>query len=134
MSVSPSVEHACHGRLDLFDQLAEAGDQAGEAELDRPHVENFGDQRVARLCATDGHRAGGAVHALEVDRCDEVVLRGDLAGEAVVGLERDRLAGIDLERGLEVGPEGPDDLVTADPVADRGRHQARSGATVSSST
>ena len=35
-----------------------------------------------------------------------------------------RRAGLDLEHRLEVGPERPDDLVTADPVVDRDRHYA----------
>ena len=58
---------------------------------------------------------------------DEVVLRRDLPGEAVVRLEGDRRAGLDLEHRLEVGPERPDDLVTADPVVDRNGHLRRRG-------
>src|SRR4029077_13255404 len=127
-------------RLDLVDQLAEAGDQAGEPDFDRAHVDDLGDERVARLGALDRDRAGRAVDLVEVDLGDEVVLRGDLPGEAVVRLERDRRAGLDLEDRLEVGPERPDDLVTADPVVDRDCHYAGapagavSGVIVSSST
>ena len=134
------AEHARDRRLDLLDQLSEAGDQAGEAHLDRPDVQDLRDQRITRFRAPHGDGAGCAVDAIEVDRRDEVVLRRDLSGEAVVRLERDGLAGIDLEHRLELGPECPDDLIATDPVADRGRHHAGptagdvSGATVSSST
>jgi hypothetical protein len=45
ISIQPSSTRNMRvtGRLDLLDQLAEARDQAGEAELDRPHVEDLGD-------------------------------------------------------------------------------------------
>jgi hypothetical protein len=127
-------EHPRHRRLDVLDQLAETRDQARETELDRPHVEDLRDEGVPGLGSAHGHRTGRAVHALEVDLGDEVVLGRDLPREAVVRLEGDRLTGIDFEHGFEVRAEGPDDLVPPDAVADRGRHQARSGATVSSST
>ncbi len=39
-------------------------------------------------------------------------------------LERDDLARIDLEHGLEVGPERPDDVVPADPMCGGGRHRS----------
>ena len=40
----------------------------------------------------------------------------DLPGEAVVRLEGDDVARLDLEDGLEIGAEGPDHLVTREPV------------------
>ena len=129
--VDPPVldaEQSCHGRFDLVDQLPEAGDQAGEAELDRPHVQDLGDERVTRLGALDGDGARGAVHTIEVDLRDEVVLRGDLPGEAVVRLETNDCTGLDLQDGLQVRPEGPDDLVAGDDVVDgRDCHLHRSG-------
>src|SRR5581483_6080557 len=67
---------------------------------------------VARLCAPHRDRAGRAVEAREVDLGDEVVLAPDLAREAVVRLEGDDVAGLDLQHRLEVGPERPDHLVT----------------------
>ena len=39
-------------------------------------------------------------------------LARDLAGEAVVRLEGDDVARLDLENGLEIGAEGPDHLIT----------------------
>src|SRR2546421_8056845 len=99
-------------RAHLVDQLPEARDERRDAPLDRLHLEDLGDQRVARLRALHGHGPGGAVDSFQVDLRDEVVLGADLAREAVVRLEDDRLAGLDLEHRLEVGPERPDHLVT----------------------
>src|SRR5882757_4317219 len=48
--------------------------------------------RVAGLGALHRHRPGRAVDAREVDLGDEVALTSDLAREAVVRLERDRVA------------------------------------------
>ena len=98
-------------RLHLLDQLPEAGDQRRDAPLDRPHVEELHDERVAGLGALDGDGPGRAVDPLEVDLGDEVVLAADLAGEAVVRLEGDGVARLDLEHGLEIRAERPDDLV-----------------------
>ena len=125
--------------LHSVDQLPEAGDQCRDAPLDRAHVEDLRDQGVARLGSAHRDGAGRAVDPLEVDVRDESVLRPDLAGEAVVRLERDRLARFDLEHGLEVGAERPDHLVAAEAVSRRDGHHAGSatavaGATVSSST
>ena len=47
---------------------------------------------------------------------DEIVLAPDLPREAVVRLERDDVAGLDLEHRLEIGAEGPDHLVTREPM------------------
>src|SRR5262249_13729647 len=97
------------------------------------HVEDLRHQRDARLGAAHGDRPRGAVDPLEVDLGDEVVLAADLAGEAVVRLEGDGVAGLDLEDGLEGGPERPDHLVARPPVPGSGRHQAsgRNGGSVS---
>ena len=89
-----------------------------------PHVEDLGDERVARLGAPHGDRPGRAVDPREVDLGDEVVLAADLAGEAVVRLERDDVAGLDLQHRLEVRPERPDDLVARDSVL---RHRQSPG-------
>ena len=105
------LEQPRQRRLHLVDQLAEAGDERRDAPLDRAHVEDLGDERVARLGALDRDRAGGAVDPREVDLGDEVVLAPDLAGEAVVRLEGDDVAGLDLEHRLEIRAERPDDLI-----------------------
>src|SRR4029079_2104778 len=89
--------------------------------LDRPHVEDLGHERVARLGALDRDGTGRAVDPREVDLGHEVVLAPDLAGEAVVRLEGDDVAGLDLQHGPEVGPERPDDVATWDSVL---RHRA----------
>ena len=62
------------------------------------------DERVAGLGAAHGDRPGRRVDALEVDRRHEIGLGLDLPGEAVVRLERDDRARLDLEHGLHVGP------------------------------
>ena len=111
------MEEARERRANLVDQLPEAGDERRDAPLDRAHVEDLGDERVARLGAPHGHRARGAVDPREVDFGDEVVLAPDLAGEAVVRLEGDDVAGFDLEHRDEVGAERPDDLVPGDAVS-----------------
>ena len=105
------LEQPRHRRLHLVDQLAEAGDQRRDAPLDRAHVEDLGDQRVARLGALDGDRPGRAVDPREVDLGDEVVLAPDLAGEAVVRLERDRVARLDLR--APAARSGPNDQITS---------------------
>ena len=105
-------------RPHLVDQLPVAGDQRRDAPLDRLDREELDDERVARLGARDGDGPGGAVDAVEVDLRDEVVLGADLPAEAVVRLEADDGAGLDLEHRLEVGPERPDDLVARDDVVD----------------
>jgi len=99
-------------RLHLLDELAEAGDERRDAPLDRAHVEDLHHERVAGLCPSNRDRAGRAVDPREVDLGHEVVLAPDLPGEAVVRLEGDHVAGLDLQHGLEVGPERPDHLVT----------------------
>ena len=104
------------GACDEPAQLPEAGNQRRDAPLDRPHVEDLRHERVARLGAAHGHRPGGAVDATEVDVGDEVGFALDLPGEAVVRLEGDDVARLDLEDGLEIGAEGPDHLVTREPV------------------
>ena len=88
--VAVDLEHLCHRRAHLADQLAEPGDDRRDAAGDRLHVDDFDDQRVTGLCAADRHWARGAVHALEVDLGDEVALTLDLAGEAVVSSRRSR--------------------------------------------
>ena len=113
------------GDLDLVDQLAEAGDQRRRSPTSTG--------RTSRISATSESpgsaplTATGPVALLTRSKSISVTRsssRGDLPGEAVVRLERDRRAGLDLEHRLEVGPERPDDLVTADPVVDRDRHYA----------
>jgi hypothetical protein len=99
-------------RANLVDQLAEAGDQGGDAPLDWADVEDLHDERVAGLRAANGDRAGRTVDPRQVDLRHEVVLASDLAGEAVVRLEDDGVAGLDLEDRLEIGSERPDHLVT----------------------
>ncbi len=106
------LEEAGQRRLHLLDELTEPGDERGDAPLDRAHVEDFRDERVAGLGALHGDRAGRAVDPREVDLGHEVVLAPDLPGEAVVRLEGDDVAGLDLQHGLEAGPERPDHLVT----------------------
>ena len=69
------LEHLRHRRLHQPAQLPEAGNQRRDAPLDRPHVEDLGHERVARLGAAHGHRPGGAVDPPEVDVGDEVCLR-----------------------------------------------------------
>src|SRR5215203_7269118 len=71
-----------------------------------------------------GDWAGCAVDALEVDPGHEVVLGGDLPGEAVVGLEANDGAGLDLEHRLQVRAERPDDLVSPDDVVGRDCHRS----------
>ena len=70
--------------------------------------------RTSRISATSEspgsapRTATGPVALLirdEVDLGDEVVLAADLAREAVVRLEGDDVAGLDLEHRLEVRPE-----------------------------
>ena len=116
------LEHPRQRLLHLVDQLPEARDQRRHAPLDRTDVEDLGDERVAGLRALHRHRPGRAVDPRHVDPGDEVVLAADLPGEAVVRLERDRLAGLDLQHRDEVGPEGPDHLVPGDPMVRRDRH------------
>ena len=87
----------------------------------------------------DRDRAGRAVDPLEVDAGDQVLLAPDLAREAVVRLQADDRAGLDLEHGLEVRAERPDDLVAADELLRGGGHRycpacVGAAATVSSST
>ncbi len=103
-------------RLHLLDQLSEAGDEGGDAPLDRAHVEDLDDERVAGLGAADGDRPCRAVDPGHVDLGDEVVLAADLARETVVRLEGDDIAGPDLQHRLEIGPERPDHLATRESV------------------
>jgi hypothetical protein len=116
------VEEACQRLLHVVDQLPEAGDERRDAPLDRPHVEDLGDERVARLRAAHRDRPRGAVDPRQVDLRHEVALAADLPGEAVVRLEGDRVAGLDLQHGPEVGPERPDHLVTLQAMV---RHRVR---------
>ena len=101
----PHLEHLGDGRLDEPAQLPEAGDQRRDAPLDRPHVEDLRHERVTGLGAAHRHRPRGAVDATEVDVGDEVGFALDLPREAVVRLEGDDVAGLDLEDGLEIGPK-----------------------------
>src|SRR5689334_10276044 len=110
-------------RLNLADQLPEAGDDRRDALVDGLDREELRHERVAGLRAFDPNRAGGAVHARHVDRRHEVVLARDLAREAVVRLERDDVARLDLEHRLEVGAKSPNDLVPGDSLPGRGSHQ-----------
>src|SRR5207248_3126646 len=121
-----------------------AGDlDAGEADLavahrrvhvaDREHAPGAAHGEVD-LGALAGDRGGGAVDPPEVDLGNELVPAPDLAGEAVVRLERDRVAGLHRQNRLELGPEGPDDLVAGDPVHQAGSTTGGIAATVSSST
>ena len=71
-------------------------------------LEQLDDERVAGLGAAHEDRARRGVDALEVERREEIRLGRDLPGEAVVRLERDDLAGIDLEHRRQVGRERPD--------------------------
>ncbi len=112
-------------RLHLIDQLPDAGDERCKAAFLRPDLEQLHDQRVARLRPSDRDRPGRGVDPLEVDLRDEIGLALDLAREAVVRLEGHDRAGLDLEHGLQVGAERPDDLVTTDPMLRAGRHQWR---------
>jgi hypothetical protein len=66
------------------------------------------------------------IWSFEVDVGDEIVLAADLAGEAVVRLERDRVARVDLEHRLELGPERPDDRVAGEPVVHAGAESVSS--------
>jgi hypothetical protein len=141
ISPSRTSKSRVSGACTCVDQLAEAGDQRRDAPLDRPHVEDLGHERVARLGPSHRDRPGRAVDPLEVDLRDEVVLAADLAREAVVRLEGNGLAGVDLQHGLEVRAERPDHLVAREPVGGGDGHHASgrnagaaSGATVSSST
>ena len=109
--VALDAEDLCERRADLLDQLAHPGDEGREASLVRSHLEELDDERVAGLGAADRDRARGAVDAFEVDLRDEIGLRPDLPGEAVVRLERDHLARLDLEHGVDVRAERPDRLV-----------------------
>ena len=104
------------GACTLSLELAEAGDQRCDAPLDRADVEDLGDQRVAGLGAADGHGPGGAVDPVEVDVRDQILLAPDLPREAVVRLEGDHVAGVDLQHRVEVGAERPDHLVARDAV------------------
>jgi hypothetical protein len=112
------LEQARQRRLHLVDQLAEAGDERGDAPVDRADIEDVDDERVARLGTEHGHRSGGAVHLLEVDLGDQVLLAADLAAEAVVRLEPDGRSGLDLEHGVELGPESPDHVLLGNDVVD----------------
>src|SRR5207249_5940669 len=79
-------------------------------------------QRVPGLCAANRHRAGGAVHTLEVDLGDEVALALDLACEAVVRLEGQYGPGLDLQRRVHFGAKAPDDLVARHDVGVHSGH------------
>src|SRR4029453_11312657 len=70
----------------------------------------------------DRHRAGGAVHAFEVDLGDEVALALDLAGEAVIRLEGHDTPGLDLQRRVHLGAKAPDDLVARHDVGVHSGH------------
>ena len=92
-------------------RAAEAGDQRRDAPL-------IG--RTSRISATSESPGSGASDrdgpvALLIRRrsisVDEIVLAADLAREAVVRLERDDVAGLDLQHRLEVRPERPDHFV-----------------------
>ena len=112
------------GERTCVDQLSELRNDRREAAGAGADLEQLDDERVARLGAAHRDRPGGAVHAREVDVADEIVLRLDLPGEAVVRLEADGRPGLDLEHRLEVGPEAPDHLVAGDDVIDGDcRHQ-----------
>ena len=125
-TVSPSTSKTnVTGDSTSCDQLPELGDDRREAARPRAHVEQLDDERVARLGAAHRDRPRRAVHAREVDRRDEVFLRRDLTGEAVVRLERDDGARLDLEHGLEVRPEAPDHVVARDAVLGCDRHRRR---------
>src|SRR5262249_23514391 len=113
-------EELRQGRAHLPDQLAHLRDDRRHADLDRLHLQDLDDQRVAGLGASHGNRSGGAVHPFEVDAGDEIALALDLAGEAVVRLQRDDGAGLDLEHGLHVGADPPDALV----ACHTNRHQS----------
>src|SRR5919197_3639369 len=115
-------------RLDLVDQLAEAGDDRRPPLLDRVDGQELDDEGIAGLRTSNRDRAGCAVHPGHVDRGDEVRFARDLAGEAVVRLERDDLARLHLGHRLEVRAEAPDDLVARDPMLGCGCHHAGSGA------
>jgi len=100
----------------VVDQLAELRDQRGEPARAGRDFEEVDDQRVAGLGAAHRDRSGGAVDPREVDLRDEVGLGPDLAGEAVIRLEADDGAGLDLEHRLQLWAEAPDDLVAGDDV------------------
>jgi hypothetical protein len=112
-------------RLDAVDQLTDPRNERREAVVGGPNLEQLDDERVARLRAPHSDRAGGGVDPLKVDLGDQVGLAADLAGEAIVRLERDDRAGLDLEHGRHFGGERPDDLVAADPGHGVRGHQCR---------
>ena len=114
--VAVDAENLRQRCVHLVDQLPDAGDQRGEAALGRPNLQQLHDERVSRLGAADRDRPGRGVDPLEVDLGDEIGLGLDLPGEAVVRLQRHDRARFDLEHGLHVRAEGPDDVVAADPV------------------
>ena len=137
--VSPSTRNTCvSGAWTCSISCPIPGMSVAKPAVVGPHLEQLDDERVARLGAAHGDRTGGAVHALEVDFGDEVGLRADLPGEAVVRLERDDFAGLDLEHGREVRAECPDHLVPGDAVgccyAGDGSAPASGEGAVSSST
>ena len=82
------------------------------------HLEDLDQQRVARLGTANRDWPGCPVDAVEVDVGDEVVLGLDLAGEAVVRLERDDGTRLDLEHRLQRGAEAPDDVVARNEMID----------------
>ena len=101
-------------------ELAEAGDQSRNAPLDRPHVEDLHDEGVTGLCAPHCDGAGGAVDPGQVDR-DEIVSRRICPEKQSFVSKVTTSPGSTRDR-LEIGAEGPDDLVPRDAMA---RHSAR---------
>ena len=101
-------------------KLADSGDRQCHAGLRGTDLQDLDNQRVARLGAANGHRPGGAVDAVEieirVDVADEVLLARDLAAEAVLHLEADDGAGLDLDDRGHVRPEGEDNLLVRERV------------------
>src|SRR5439155_20100245 len=121
------LEEAGERGLHLVDQLAEPGNQRRDAPLDRRHVEDLDHERVSGLGAAHSNGPRRRVDPFEVDRRDEIVLAADLSVEAVACLERDDVARLDLEHGLELGAESPDHVLPRDAVL--GGDRAHAGAT-----
>ena len=79
------------------------------APLDRVHLEELGDERVARLCPLDGDRAGGAVDPVEVDPVTRSSSVRIWPVKQSFVSKRTTAPGWTSSDRLEVGAERPDD-------------------------
>ena len=103
---APPVDLPLHqvGRGKEVGKVAEPGDDRGDPEARRLVGDEVDLEHVARLRSVDVDGARERVSQAEVDDADVLVRasRPELAGEAVLGLERELLAGRDAGNGLQL--------------------------------